>query len=286
VPFRDLLDELLDLVFPRRCVQCRAVGGWLCPACAAELRPLPARRCRRCGAPADCNGLPGLLGQSRPGVDCGTTPAWSCPECEGRALAFEGAAAAFAYDGPARALVTACKFRAYRSLTREMARLAAPAFAGAVGDDAPEVVVTWVPAHRARTLERGFNQAELLARELAAALGLRAAPLLLRARATARQSGLHGEARVANVAGAFTLRAEAKGVLDMLKRVVIVDDVYTTGETLNHCARALSEAEVETRVFTFARTVRRHGPRFSPRPARTPSSAHREAPFHAKEQSR
>ncbi len=270
-----LLDGVLDLFFPRRCVVCRAPGAWLCAGCAAQLVELPARRCRRCGAPG------------------AATP---CRECAGRELAFSSAAAAFVYDGPARALVTACKFRALRSVVVEMTTLAAPAFAAACGVMAPAGglaspgvapppdgaaragaapppegpaparaapavdLVTWVPGHRDHSLERGFNQAELLGRGLARSAGLPAAPLLVRTRHGSRQSGLDREARAANVAGAFALAKDASRVLMKLKRVVIVDDVYTTGETLNHCARVLGQTGTDPFVFTFARTVRAHRP--------------------------
>ncbi len=270
---RELLDELLDLVFPRRCVQCRRVGAWLCAACTAQLTPLPAGRCPRCGAPGRW-AWPGGAGDGRR----------ACPECGGRELAFGSAAAAFVYEGPARALVTACKFRSYRSLAREMARLAGPAFVAACGGETagPALAVTWVPAHRTRMIERGFDQAELLARELADLASLPAACLLRRARETARQSGLHGAERAANVSDAFQLRQGADRVLSGLKRVVIVDDVYTTGETLNHCASVLAEAGLDPRAFSFARAVRRS----SARTSISASSAHREAPFYAKERSR
>ena len=234
VDARGLLDGLLDLFLPKRCVVCRVPGAWLCAGCAARLVEVPARRCPRCGAPVAC------------------TP---CPECDGRELAFSQAAAAFVYDGPARALVTACKFHALRSIATEMSRLAAPAFVAAcAGAD----LVTWVPGHRERSLERGFNQAELLGRSLARAAGLPAASLLRRTRHGVRQSGLDRAARAANVDDAFALREDAAGVLRTLKRVVVVDDVYTTGETLNHCARVLSQNGSEPLVFTFARTTRAH----------------------------
>jgi ComF family protein len=264
----DLFDELLDLIFPRRCVQCRAVGAWLCEPCADQLKALPPGGCARCGAPG--RGLAGGAGRG----------SRRCPECDGRDLAFTSAAAAFAYEGPARALVTACKFRSYRSLAREMARRAGPAFVAACGGEtAGPLAVTWVPAHRTRTVERGFDQAELLARELAKPAALPAVSVLRRVRETARQSGLHGAERAANVADAFQLRRGADRVLSRFKRVVVVDDVYTTGETLNHCAKALTEAGVDPRVFSFARAVRRSSACTSV-PA---TSAHREAPFYAKE---
>ena len=117
-------------------------------------------------------------------------------------------------------------------------------------------LVTWVPGHREHSLERGFNQAELFARRLARDAGLPYAPLLRRVRHGARQSGLDRASRAANVRDAFALREERNGVLRRVKRVVLVDDVYTTGETLNQCAEVLARAGLEPHVFTFARTVR------------------------------
>ena len=237
---RGLLDGVVDLFFPKRCAACGASGGWLCDECRRRLRPLPATRCPRCGAPAPV--------QSRAGVA-------ACPECRGRELAFAGASAAFVYEGPARALVTACKFRALRSIVTEMAELAAPAFAAAVEATQADCVAC-VPGHRGRSLERGFNQAELLARALAAGAGVRYEPLLARVREGARQSGLDRAARAANAAGLYALKTGADRVVDGGMRVVIIDDVYTTGETLNHCAGVLADRGAQTCAFTFARTVR------------------------------
>ncbi len=234
---RGVLDGLLDLVFPKRCVHCRAAGAWLCPACAGGLTPLPTVRCARCGAPGDWARRP-------------------CPECGGRELGFAAASAAFVYEGPARELVTACKFRALRSIVQEMVERAGPAFVAACGDDPAGLLITWVPGHRGHSLERGFNQAELLARGLARTADVPYAPLLRRTWHGARQSGLDRAARAANVEHAFALREDVNRVLENLKRVVIVDDVYTTGETLNHCAAVLAQIDLSPHVFTFARTVR------------------------------
>ena len=190
----------------------------------------------------------------------------ACRECVGRDLAFSAASAAFCYEGPARALVTACKFRALRSLTDDLAARAEPAFAAAVaaasGAPAPapagaiELVVTSVPAHRDHRSDRGFDLAESFARRLARDAGLAYAPLLRRVRHGARQSGLSKAARAANVHHAFALQEDGIGVRKISKRVIIVDDVYTTGETLNQCAQALAPASLDPHAFTFARTVR------------------------------
>ncbi len=273
-----VIDGVLDLVFPKRCVQCRAVGAWLCERCAAGLQPLPAPRCSRCGAP----GLwapPGAAGRreraaelrgrgaSPRRADAAIAASRRCRECGCRDLAFTTATAAFVYEGPARALVGACKFGALRSLCDEMGRLALPAFTAACGLPSGRLskgclpaasvdLVTWVPAHRRRGLERGFNQAELLARRLARAVGLPYAPLLRRVRHGSRQSTLAGAARAANVRDAFVLREDVDGVKKKFGRVLVIDDVYTTGETLNQSAKTLVQEGLDTHVFTFARTIR------------------------------
>ena len=263
VTAREVFESFVDLFLPRRCVQCGHGGRWLCAECGSQLRRLDGPGCRRCGCPD-------------------VSPAQPCPECSGRDLAFASAGAAFAYEGPARRLVTACKFGALRSVVGEMAALAAPhvpqrvavatvgmgdvggfggagmAGAGARAADTAAAVdlVTCVPAHRGHKLERGFNQAELLARDLARAAGLPFAPLLVRTRHGRRQSGLAKSDRAANVRGAFGLARDAQRIAAGVKRVLVIDDVFTTGETLNQCSSMLVAAGLEPHAFTFARTVR------------------------------
>ena len=246
---RRILDSVVDLFLPRRCVQCGAGGAWLCPACAADLVVLDERGCPRCACPGAAPG--------------------ACPECRGRDMAFQQAAAAFAYAGPARRLVGACKFRALRSIATSMADLATPRF-GAFIEGLPAAsassasfampaspaLVTCVPPHRGHQLGRGFNQAELLARKLARAAGLPFARLLARERETGAQHDLGRAGRVANARDAFMVLPGVLQASEQPKRVVIVDDVYTTGETLNSCATALAGAGFEPCVFAFARTVR------------------------------
>lgn len=140
--------------------------------------------------------------------------------------------------------------RAVRALKYEGSREVALAFAGAL---APAVPREWhpnavcaVPLHPSREQRRGYNQAELLARAVARELALPCSPLLRRTRATRQQAKLHADARRANLRGAF------EAVAAVPPRVLLVDDVLTTGATLRECAAVLRGAGAERVYFLVA----------------------------------
>jgi ComF family protein len=212
---------VLDLLLPRRCVVCGAPRALLCDGCRASLPALTPPLCARCGAPT-------------------VWPVARCRECAGRRLAFACARSATEYDASVRRVVRSWKERGLRSLG------AAAALVIVERLPAPEAdVVTFVPPDRGRRLERGYHPAEQLARAVASAWGLPCESLLTRA-GSARQRGLSRAERRRNVANAFS--GDAGG-----RRVVLVDDVYTTGATAHAAAHAL-RATVE--VVTFARATR------------------------------
>ncbi len=237
-------EYLLELVFPTSCAGCGEYGGELvCGDCRDRLALLQGPRCRRCARPTFYE------------VDV-------CAECLLRRPAFDGAYAAGLYRDPLRAIIHRLKYRNGRRLVPYLAdlmgealRQGAPASgatqaACAAGGDmyawraqtAAEGafdVVTFVPMHRRKQKERGYNQAELLAKEVARGLGLEAAPLLRRTRSGAAQTGLALRARRENVRGAFEAREEG---LSGRTHVLLVDDVMTSGFTLSECARSLKRA--------------------------------------------
>ena len=160
-------------------------------------------------------------------------------------MAFTHARAAVEYDAPVRRIVGAWKERGLRRLAAWAAGVLADAVVPPAG------VVTFVPADRDRRLRRGHHPAEALARELAALWSLSLEALLVRVRGSPRQRELSRLERRRNVAAAF---APCRVVP---ARVVLVDDVYTTGATANAAASALRKGGArEIEVVTFARTIR------------------------------
>ena len=135
------------------------------------------------------------------------------------------------FEGPARTLLHALKYEARTSIAREFASIILPA-ARAVTRDRVDTVVP-VPMHRVRRRERGFNQAELIARHLAMGLDIPFLPGLTRTRATASQTGLARRDRMTGVRSAFAPELELEG-----RRILLIDDIVTTGATLRAAAVA------------------------------------------------
>jgi predicted amidophosphoribosyltransferase len=219
---------LLDLLFPRRCVVCAVPGATLCPACARSLPRIAAPVCERCGAPV-------------------AWPVVHCRECAGRRIAFTSARAAVEYDARVRALVSGWKERGLRDLAPRAAGIVAEVVAVPVGAH----LITFVPADGDRSLKRGHHPPASLARELGRRWELPVRSLLRRTRLLRPQRGLGRDERRRNVRGAFHA-GPARG------RVLLVDDVYTTGATVSAAATALRRAGASgVEVVTFARAVRR-----------------------------
>jgi ComF family protein len=229
----DLLAAVLHLIFPATChVCCRPLDrrrhSALCGRCWDGLERMPREGCVRCGWP-----LPGPDGAR--GVE-----APLCQRCRETRDHFGRARAVLRYreDGIARAAILLCKHGRCRPLLQHLGRLLA--------EEAPRHLplaeydaVIPVPLHWRRRLARGFNQAEVLARAVGRAHGLRVRPWVLRrVRPTPPQQG-DREARRRNVRQAFAVRGR-RGIVG--RRLLLVDDVFTTGATANACAEVLLAA--------------------------------------------
>ena len=211
-----LRDALLELFFPTRCVFCRRLSGKGDPVCAACREKYPD--------------VP-KTGQIRhlPGLDC-VSPLW--------------------YAGRARDALLRYKFRdcsGYASVFGKFMRKCLDE--NRISCDS----ITWVPLSARRLHSRGYDQARLLAEEIAAAEGLPCEQMLEKQRDTPAQSGLRGrEARRKNAAGAWRALDPARVAG---KHILLVDDIVTTGETLRECARVLKAAGAKSvTAVTAART--------------------------------
>ena len=203
---------------PPACAGCGRPGALVCDACLGRLAP-PSRADDRFVAP-----------------DAGVVVG------DGLTLAL----AAFAYAGPMRRALAALKYTGASRLAPILARSALPALDTLTVISGPAALVP-VPVHPERRRARGYNQAELIARELAKRRGLHMAPILERMRPTTKQHRLDRAARLANLRGAFAVVAG----LDAPHTVIVVDDIITTTATLEACASVLREAGAET-VYGFA----------------------------------
>ncbi len=225
---------LLDAVFPPRCAGCRAWNEALfCPPCSASLQPIQAPFCARCGIPFD----PQLHTASE------------CAACRSNryhpAPPFETLRSVYAFEGALRHAVHRFKYQDKTALAAPLAGLLheflqLSAQTPCIPLDDIRAVVP-VPLHAWRRCRRGYNQSELLARELSLLLDVPMIDALTRVRYTTPQVELRKTQRRDNVRGAFALhedvrRRENKG------GVLLIDDVCTTGATLGECARVLKSA--------------------------------------------
>ncbi len=223
--------SLASHLFGGTCYLCRGaapVERLLCAACDADLPRLEAPACPRCALASPAGEV--------------------CGRCLAHPPAYDASVAALSYDFPADALVHALKYRGELALAPLLARLLAARVER--GERAGFLVP--VPLSARRLAQRGYNQAAEIARPLAALLGVALAPQLCeRLRDTPAQSELPWAARARNVRGAFRCPAALDGAV-----VAVLDDVMTTGATLDETARALKRAGAARVVnWVVARTA-------------------------------
>jgi ComF family protein len=262
--FKTVVAALAKALFPDQCLLCgeffvppakgahdapeafqQALGNWLCEACLEDCEPIAAPFCPRCGLP-----FVGDVARDHLCGDCRTHPG-----------AFERARSAGRYAGALKALIRLFKFQGRVGLARPLGRLLLDSFERHWEPARIDLILP-VPLHTRRMRRRGYNQAYLLLRHWGKwyqRARQRPLPcrierdLLRRVRATAPQTGLDRVARERNLIKAFAL---ADPQICAQQRILLVDDIHTTGATVNACARVLYNAGARrVEVLTLARTV-------------------------------
>jgi ComF family protein len=230
----------LDMVLPPRCFACGesiTVQGHLCASCWSGLNFITNPQCSTCGLPFEFESI----GEGE------------CGACLSRPPAYDHARSALYYDDGCRSLILGLKHGDRTALAQTFAQWMARVAVDLVEDD---TIVIPVPLHRWRLLSRRYNQSALMAVQLAKLLK-RPHTLegVYRKKPTPSQGGLSASERRANVKTAFALRANALPVL-VGRSILLVDDVFTTGATVEACAKTLKSAHVRNvKVVTAARVV-------------------------------
>ncbi len=230
--------KFLDFLWPLVCAHCRedlpgGPSGALCLSCRAQLIPLEAPFCLRC-------------------ADVSPLSRGFCASCQGKKFACRLIRAAFLYRGPLHSWVYSFKYRGRFPAAREAGRLMARHWARFRELSVPEILVP-VPLHFRRENERGYNQAEVLARAISRETGIPVLNPLVRVRKTKPQWQLDKKSREQNISGAF--KAARPGDV-WGKRLLLIDDVCTTGFSLEACAAELRRSgAADVCAYAFAREV-------------------------------
>jgi ComF family protein len=205
-------ETMTEIVFPPRCASCGHRGVWVCEECLPGVTLIEQVGCERCGV---TRGSQCVCDEIEPGLDM--------------------IRAAAIYDAWLRTAIHHFKYDGEYARYRHLADLMMAPLAR-FGVD---ITLVPVPLHRKREMRRGYNQAALLARELGTRAGVQVEPMLERVIETHQQVGLSAADRALNVRNAFAATAGARCAGE---RVVLIDDVFTTGATLGACAMALKHA--------------------------------------------
>lgn len=229
------------MLIPYKCPGCgRAGERFICADCVRLVRPIAEPYCKRCGR------------QLPPGV----RDTSDCRECRDAKIPFDLCRSFFSYSPPVDELIKRFKFRRNYTAGRWLVENACESYS-ADPEFLPEYggadFLTPVPLHTVRRVQRGFNQSEYIAEGMGRHFGIGVSGCLARRRYTRQQSFLPLKERAKNVRGAFAMKKNAS-VQD--KKVILVDDVMTSGATVYECARVLKKAGAEKiYILTIARKI-------------------------------
>lgn len=239
--------KLLELLFPSRCRICGKNNvDVICRECLHEFPRLIGETCNRCGSPLK------PTKSAQPSQSADASAIQDCAKCRNKDIYFASANSAGIYKGSLKEAIHHLKYKNGKALAPYLAYFIYESTHTQIG---PTDIITYVPITKRKEAYRGYNQSQLIAKELSKLTGLPCSNLLLRLHDNEEQNKSKLSARSSNVAGAFTANNRAITRSITGKRVLLIDDVLTTGSTINECSRMLIEAGLkEIHVLTIART--------------------------------
>ena len=226
---REKTELLVDLVYPRRCPICgrpAPFGLKICPECRTRLPVIEAKRCAKCGKPVE---------------DFETL----CPDCRKTQHMYDRGLGIYVYDEIMKHAVSDLKYKGRREYGEVFGEL--------IYENARSELLCWkpdclipIPLHRARAGERGYNQARIISEALSKKSGIPTrADILIRTMETDRMKELSAKDRTNNMIRAFEASGDCRGI----KSVVLIDDIYTTGSTIDAASAVLRKAGIDEIYF-------------------------------------
>ncbi len=228
--FKNFKEIVLELLYPTVCVLCGGVSKeGVCAKCLSEYAPISHPRCMCCGKPIKNN------------------EAEYCEDCKNHRKAFYQGRSLWLHKGKVKQSIYLFKYKNKRIYAQTYAKLLVKEYGRIIEQWQPDCIVP-VPVHRHRRKSRGYNQAEVLANYIKVALEDKIpmnTKLVVRTTETAFQKNLDGVQRRKNMRGAFRVKCERT----MPKTVLVIDDIYTTGATMDELSKSLLKAGVDKVVF-------------------------------------
>lgn len=228
---------IIDIIFPRRCPVCGEIviprGKLVCSSCSIKLKPIEEPRCKKCSKPIDSDEKE------------------YCHDCERKQYHYNKGYALWIYDSYMKKSISDYKFHGRREYSEYYVSEVIKKFGNDIQNIAPDILVP-IPIHKSKLLQRGYNQADILAKGIGKELNIPVlSQLLQRDKKTLPQKQLDDKERLRNLEKAFSFCMKEKEKFGLpIQKVMLIDDIYTTGSTIEACTNILLQNGVEEVYFT------------------------------------
>lgn len=231
-----MLQSMLDMIYPVRCPVCGEIvipkNEKICKPCREKLQYIKEPRCKKCSKPIE------------------REEKEYCSDCEHKNFHFDKGFSVWVYDALMKRSIADYKYHGKKEHAKFYVQETVQLYKEVIEKLSPDVIVP-IPIHRSKQLERGYNQADILARGIGKALNLPVlSRLLVRNKKTLPQKQLSNKERLRNLQEAFDFNKEvSKRFQGEIKKVLLVDDIYTTGSTIEACSNVLRSHEITNIYF-------------------------------------